>query len=64
VKHKFAEMILAGLLKRVTGLDIDSVDTDFTIPMLIGGTDEVYPHEIGVKINLKCENVKIRIEKE
>ena len=55
---KITDMILSAILKKGILYEARNVDTDVEVPMVIDNEE----HKI--KINIKCEHMTLRIEKE
>ncbi|MDD3040033.1 hypothetical protein [Bacteroides sp.] len=55
---KITDMIITAMVKRGVLYEAKNTDVDVEIPVNIEGLDKV------VKVNIKCENMTIRIEKE
>ncbi|GHV42284.1 hypothetical protein FACS189490_10930 [Clostridia bacterium] len=61
--NKITEMILSAILKNGLLYDAKNVDTDIEIPMTLTDADGKKTEEKTVKINVKCDNMTLRIEK-
>ena len=55
---KITDMILSAILKKGILYEARNVDTDVEVPMIIKN------EECKIKINIKCEHMTLRIEKE
>ena len=55
---KITDMIISGILKKGVLYEARNVDTDVEIPMVIEN------QERKIKINIKCEHMTLRIEKD
>ena len=55
---KITDMIISGILKKGILYEARNVDTDVEIPMVIEN------QERKIKINIKCEHMTLRIEKD
>ena len=55
---KITNMVISAILKKGILYEARNVDTDVEIPMTIGNQE----HKI--KINIKCEHMTLRIEKD
>lgn len=55
---KITDMIITAMVKRGVLYEAKNTDVDVEIPVSIEGLDKI------VKVNIKCENMTIRIEKE
>ncbi len=58
INMKITDMIITAMVKRGVLYEAKNTDVDVEIPVNIEGLDKV------VKVNIKCENMTIRIEKE
>jgi hypothetical protein len=55
---KITDMIISAILKKGVLYEARNVDTDIEIPMVIDN------QERSIYINIKCEHMTLRIEKE
>ena len=55
---KITDMIISGILKKGILYEARNVDTDVEIPMVIEN------QERKIKINIKCEHMTLRVEKD
>lgn len=55
---KITDMVISSILKKGILYEARNVDTDVEIPMVIEN------QERKIKINIKCEHMTLRIEKE
>lgn len=63
---KITDMVISAILKKGILYEARNVDTDVEIPMIISNQylNEDYYLERKIKINIKCEHMTLRIEKE
>jgi len=52
------DMLISGLLKRGILYEARNVDTEVEIPISVGNQEK------NIKINIKCEHMTLRIDKE
>lgn len=55
---KITDLLVSGLLKKGILYEARGVDTDVQVPIIVNGTEQ------NVKINIKCEHMTLRIEKD
>ena len=55
---KISDVILSAIIKKGILYEARNVDTDVSIPMFVEGTI------MEVKVNIKCDHMTLRIEKE
>jgi hypothetical protein len=55
---KITDMVISAILKKGVLYEARNVDTDVEIPMVIEN------QERKIKINIKCEHMTLRVEKE
>ena len=62
--NKITDLIISAILKKGILYEAKAVDTDIEIPITLKNAEGEIPIEKTVKINVKCENMTLRIEKE
>jgi hypothetical protein len=55
---KIMEMILSGVVKKGILYEARNLDSEIEIPLNMDG------HDINVKVNIKCEHMTLRIERD
>lgn len=63
MKQKISDLIVSGLLKRGILWEAKTFETDIVVPIEIDADGEAVEGKL-MTINIKCENMTIRIDKE